>query len=407
MKLLNLNTKNLIYLIIFLTPLYLMRFSVFNIPTNILEVLIFITFTMWFIENKNRFQFNKIKITNSIYIFPIAILLSGLVISTIISGNNSHSWGIIKGWFILPMVFSWLVFQKIKTEQEISSILKTIFYSTSVIALISLIYYFTGNLTYDYRLKAFYLSPNYLAMYLSPGLVFGIWYLVFGIKNKKYNSEFWLFAVNCLLLVLILFLTRSHGAWVAVIASLFIAYLISSKKKPLTNYLISSFLFITLCFLFSTFLFSADNNNQSSFSSRLAIWKSSVKILQEHWLFGIGAGNFQEKYLEYQKYFPPYPEWAVPQPHNIFLAFWLQTGIIGLVGFLWIITVWLKNIFIKIKNSSLDKPATVLLAIMLYFLIHGLVDTPYWKNDLAFIFWIILTLGIITCLNNQSVIRYK
>ena len=27
---------------------------------------------------------------------------------------------------------------------------------------------------------------------------------------------------------------------------------------------------------------------------------------------------------EYQKHFPPYLEWAVPQPHNLYLAFWLQ-----------------------------------------------------------------------------------
>ena len=64
------------------------------------------------------------------------------------------------------------------------------------------------------------------------------------------------------------------------------------------------------------------------------IWKSAGLMIKNNPLFGIGPGNFQEKYMEYQKYFPPYLEWAVPQPHNIFLAFWLESGLIGLAGFI-------------------------------------------------------------------------
>jgi len=29
----------------------------------------------------------------------------------------------------------------------------------------------------------------------------------------------------------------------------------------------------------------------------------------------------------------------------------------------------------------------------MYILIHGLVDTTYWKNDLSIIFWLVIVLG--------------
>ena len=33
-------------------------------------------------------------------------------------------------------------------------------------------------------------------------------------------------------------------------------------------------------------------------------------------------------------------------------------------------------------------------AAMVTILLHGFVDTPYWKNDLAFSFWFLIGLGV-------------
>ena len=124
-----------------------------------------------------------------------------------------------------------------------------------------------------------------------------------------------------------------------------------------------------------------------SWQSRLIIWQSAGTIIKDHSLIGIGPGMFQRYYLDYQAKFPPYLEWAVPQPHNLFLAFWLQTGLLGLIGFIWL----LFNFFGSVTPKSLL--SVVLMAAMIYILIHGLVDTTYWKNDLAIIFWLIIALS--------------
>jgi len=119
-------------------------------------------------------------------------------------------------------------------------------------------------------------------------------------------------------------------------------------------------------------------------------------MLKNNFIFGIGPGNFQNKYLEYQKYFPPYLEWAVPEPHNIYLAFWLQSGIIGFTGFIILIFSWLKKITKEILNNQKNSHIlAVSLGIMTYILIHGIFDTTYWKNDLSLVFWIIFSMALL------------
>jgi O-antigen ligase len=127
--------------------------------------------------------------------------------------------------------------------------------------------------------------------------------------------------------------------------------------------------------------------DRSSSMSRMMIWSAALKIGWDNPIIGIGPGRFQEKYLEYQKYFPPYLEWAVPQPHNLWLAIWLQLGILGVVGFGWLLVTWLKEFADKKDKKEIDY---MYLGIMLSILIHGMVDTPYFKNDLAIIFWLII-----------------
>ena len=130
-----------------------------------------------------------------------------------------------------------------------------------------------------------------------------------------------------------------------------------------------------------------------SIKSRLVIWQSAWEILKDHPLIGIGPGMFQKYYLDYQPRFEPYPEWAVPQPHNIFLAFWLQTGLLGLIGLVWLLAVFFRETKKGLNPGQGSILMIILMAAMIYVIVHGLVDTTYWKNDLAIIFWLITALA--------------
>ena len=80
-------------------------------------------------------------------------------------------------------------------------------------------------------------------------------------------------------------------------------------------------------------------------------------------------------------------EWNMLHPHNIFLAFWLNMGLAGLIAFVWLCgkaLLWLT------EEDTKERPLAALMVVVI--LVHGLFDTPYFKNDLAFQFWLLMAI---------------
>ena len=528
-------------------PAYLWRTEIFSIPTTMLELMIYILFLIWLAgriltspcplfrkEGKislalffkrginpplakgglggvlnfsiSQFLFKKtvhnsqFTIHNSKLIAGIVLLFLGLTISTIISTDIKTSAGIFKGWFIDPFLFFLVLINVIKTKKQIIHLFSAWALSGLAVAIISLFYLITGDLTYDGRLKAFFLSPNHLVMYLSPAFLVSLVFLLnklleIGnwrpplnlllrkegkiknillrkegeIKNPLlakegagggFRIEYCILYITILIIIFIpLYFTFSYGAFLGIAAAVF--YLIfvffRIRRGIILNYkpslrgnppaggdrsnlaetnqraklrdcralfryrstpLAMTAVVILCFFIFSSILFLSagkfqqivDSQSRSSFHSRLMIWDASREILKDNFVFGIGPGTFQEVYLSYaDKFSEPYLEWAVPQPHNIFLALWLQTGIIGLLGFILILIWFFNNIQIplapfnkggrKFHNSQFTIP----IILMIYFLIHGLTDTTYWKNDLSLMFWTLI--GVMVIYRNGAVIK--
>jgi len=379
------NLENLIYLTIFALPRYLLRFSFFGFPTNVLDGLIAVcvVWRIFFYEEKIDYKlfFEKYKP----FVFSVGLIFFGLTVSVLANKNYAAGFGIIKSWFLLPLVFSLVVSSVIK-EDKIKNIFLAYYISAFIVALVSLGYFFLGQITYDGRLAGIFNSPNYLAMYLAPAVFIGC-QLFFGASR---NSKTF-FLISGAIILAALYLTFSYAAWVAAAVALVLVFILEKKinwKKVLI-------IIFAIIILFSSqveknkFSSLANLDERSSLQSRMMIWRSVEKMLADNWFWGIGAGNFQEKYLENQKYFPPYLEWAVPHPHNLFLTFWLYGGIFGLAGFIMLLYFWFAKVLSTTKNSQLK---FIALGIMFYILLHGLVDTTYFKNDLAVLFWMLFAI---------------
>lgn len=383
-------------LAIILSPLYLARFTVLTIPTNLHEILVILCIILFF-SNRDRYPFLDIFKKNKLLYVGTFLLLLGLILSVIINGINVHSLGIVKSWFIIPILFALILPSIFKDQKNISVILLALFFSISAVSIISLLAFAGGIKTYDGRLEGIYNSPNYLAMFLAPGVF--IWFFIRYAKDTVSKSRIHSFflRIGFASILIALYLTYSYAAWVSIFISLLP---IARLKKVLARKIALAIGMIFLCFV----IFQSDTqklkslikmDHRSSFESRVMIWKSSGKMLADHPLFGIGSGNFQQKYLEYQKFFSPYLEWAVPHPHNLILSFWLFSGSLGLIGFILILFEIFKNIILnKKKDDATSLFFAVVLSYFSYVVIHGIFDTTYWKNDLSFIFWLFAFLAI-------------
>ncbi len=378
-----LNLEKTIYLSIIILPLYLLRINFWGIPTNLWEILALIGIFWWIINTKGELNISW-KRNDMRYLFiGVVMILIGLIVSTVLNKNYLAGFGIIKSWFLVPCAFSFMAVSALG-QNKLKNIFGALYISAFLVALISLIYYMLGETTYDGRLQAFFNSPNYLAMYLSPAVIIAIYLLG---ESRKQKTRLRSIYISLAIISLALFFTYSYAAWVSVIVSLIFFTVIS--KKPGRRYLIAILLGIILVLFFQKnsekFISLLSLDERSSLASRVMIWRSAGKMIEDNWLWGIGPSNFQADYLEYQKYYPPYLEWAVPHPHSLYSAFWLYGGILGLIGFIILI-------FLAVTRLRLDKKKEIMslvsFSIIIYFLIHGVFDTTYFKNDLAVVFWL-------------------
>lgn len=383
------NLENWAYVAVFLLPLYLLRFNVFGAPANAWEVLAMGGILLGWRRIISLFKAGAKK-----YFWPFLLIIFGFLISILAGKNYAVGFGIIKSWLILPFFFAFLSGLVVRKEKR-KNIYLAYYFSAFFVAVVSLGFYFSNHLTFDGRLRGIFNSPNYLAMYLAPAVII----YVFGKEKPRLKKYFAHFSLGAILFSL--YLTFSYAAWGALVAAVSGVFLAQGRLNAKKVWVISGIFFIFAIFQFENNKFSdlINFDSRSSLSSRIMIWNSAGKILGNHWILGIGPGNFQRAYLEYQKYFPPYLEWAVPHPHNVFLAFWLSGGVLGFFGFLWLLVIFFGDVWKKIRRVETRQGLVstdvlhISVGIMLYILIHGLFDTTYFKNDLAVVFWLTYFLG--------------
>jgi len=367
-------------------PLYLWRTVFFGVPTTFLELSIYAVFLAWLIH----LLMGKPKITyKTPFTWALIFLSIAAVISAVVSSDLRMSLGLLKGWFIDPLFVYVLVINILKPSD-----LKNLFFSFAVgggvLSFFGLYCILTGQLTYDGRLAIFFENPNQLSLYLVPMIIFAL----VGVQTFK-NWRRYVGVAAAVLAVVSLIFTYSYGGLLALIGALVATSFFMFRQKWLVP-VAGIIVLIGLLFLrlankqIASIL---DIVGRSSSSVRLEVWQTSWQLVKENSLFGLGLGRFQPVYLEkVQQLFTNPLELNVLHPHNLFLAFWLNLGFAGLFIFLWILIRFFAVFAALIKKVD-SKNRLILLglfAVMTATVIHGLVDVPYWKNDLSVIFIILL-----------------
>lgn len=220
---------------------------------------------------------------------------------------------------------------------------------------------------------------------------------------------------------------RSEGALIALLGSIFVILFFLETGKlfsKLRVLLLSSSVFVLL-FVLAIAPLRLEFMNQvklDDFSGQIrkAQWEETVVMLRDgKWVTGSGLAKYKEAIEPYHKngiYIrnndPDFDEriksdpnyqadhWQALEiflyPHNLFFNFWVELGLAGMLLFLWII---LKSVYLSLKTLKIEKePKTRVLILaalgaMLVVIIHGIVDVPYFKNDLSVLFWLIVSLS--------------
>lgn len=386
-----------LYLFVFLLPLYLIRvdipvLGVGRNPALSLSELLFYILAAGIVIRNWRTVYAKTKelFTDERPLFiGASYIIMGVLVGMWQSNDALQTLGILRGWVIAPITLFFIT-RTLNFNKEY--IIRALAASSSTVGLASFLAPSAFNL--EGRLQGFYGSPNYLAMYLAPLLPLLIYEVFKSIKEKNlFTTALWV--ACCVVTVAAIFFSFSQGAWLGIGAVLAIAALWHAKKKFSTKtVIVASFVIILFIeFVGQSFL---QDFVTSSLQSRVGLWEAAWNIGVDHPFFGIGAGMFPEAY-KIQKHTVLYPvglETAL-HPHNVFLAFWLYGGLLGIMGFgtilFWLAKKLYSRVVIKDQKNAVFYSAIA--AAFIIVLVHGLVDTTYWKNDLAFMWWILVAIG--------------
>jgi O-antigen ligase len=143
----------------------------------------------------------------------------------------------------------------------------------------------------------------------------------------------------------------------------------------------------------------------NTLSLRLSLWRSALNLLAHHPLLGGGLSGFQSSVQPYRD--PAYRE-ALIDPHNLFLNFWSETGLLGLLAFVWLSVVAVRYVARGVRGGSGSRALSIGVgAALLAVLVHGLLDVPYFKNDLALVFWVLLAVQVASLARSPRLSRSR
>jgi O-Antigen ligase len=186
---------------------------------------------------------------------------------------------------------------------------------------------------------------NTLAGFLLPSLILLLGQFTTLFKQRATWQQWFFIGMVFFGILLCFLLTKSRSAW---LAFTLVAMLALVWQRVHSFWLFGSGSLVLMVGLLIAW--AAGGLDQQVWSEapvsvlyRLQYWKSSFSMLQDHWLFGVGPGNFQSVYPLYKL---PEASETIADPHNWLLEIATTTGCIGLS----IIMLW-GMVFIRNMRS--------------------------------------------------------
>ena len=260
-------------------------------------------------------------------------------------------------------------------------------------------------------------NPNLFGGYLIAGFTSIIAMCAVYFKNKHIKS-----AIIAFLMILTaafcIFLTGCRGAYVALFtiilgliwASFRIVFfdIVNEKIKLIWKYIIGCFALCSAGFmmlnhgilqrLMSIFILRGD----SSTSFRMNVYHSAFQMFHDNPICGIGVGNkvFREIYGLYML-----SGYDALSCYCVFLEMAVESGIFALIAYLMFLgsLIYSGIKFIRRNNDlSIKFIAIAALMAIIAVMVHGSVDTVYFRPQIQYIFWTMVAILTVLVRENKS-----
>ncbi len=394
-----------IFLLFLLLPTYLIRFQVGPLPSTLLEIMILLLAAVWLLKGKNYKtipgELLSLWREHKLLVIGTLLFVIGATVSIFTSVDIKKALGEWRAFYIEPLILFFVLkqyLQKLSPEKKYSVLHNFIFFPLIlcglITSLLAIYQHFTGFLVPHafwanrdtYRVTAWYGFPNAVGLFLAPIFPLAL-YLIKKTWQRTKKVLHPIIALSSLFLptsILAILFAKGSGPLLGVGAGIGVLLLIYKKTRIIT---------ILLGVLGIVGLFLLPNDHAikqellaKNFSGQLRrdMWQETVELLKDRPIQGAGIASYEERIAPYRQ---NKKIEIFHHPHNIFLTTYVNTGLLGLLGFI-ITLIWC----VKTGLQNLKLGTQFILSSLAVILLMGLVDSPYIKNDLALLFWLLPTL---------------
>src|SRR4029077_9081322 len=376
-------------------PLYVVRYKFGPIPTTLLEDLILVTVGLYIAGRMRARDWRPARASLEI---PIVVLLVAGLVGIAISSDHVGAIGIYRAYFIEPIALFYVAIDLLKTREDFRVVLLGLAIGATVFALMNLGAWVVALATHQPihsgdAPEALYTSPNAVAMFLEPPLAIAAGFALYGHDSRERRA-----AIACLAILFVaLMATLSRAGWLTLAVLALVAVITMPNRKVkaviLGGAVIGGFAGAQIPLVHERLARQLDPNfNFNTFEGRLQIWSDTLHMLRDHPILGAGLRAYTQVMAPYLT--PP----RIPElyPHNVYLAMWSERALLGLAASAVIVGMLLwrgSRRFYQAHGFArplLWGTAAAFAAVA----VHGMFDTPYFKNDLAVEFWIVAALEI-------------
>ncbi|WP_019554488.1 O-antigen ligase family protein [Propionispira raffinosivorans] len=235
-------------------------------------------------------------------------------------------------------------------------------------------------------------NPNILAGYLVVimSIVFGLFCKLADKKQRGILTAFFCLLGICL------GLTYARGACLT-LALVIAGYGILQNRKILAGFIVLAIMLLTFDAALYERLLSIFTKVDTSSEMRFALWESTMAMILDHPLLGIGWGSYWMVYPEYDFYINN-PAVRIVHAHNLYLNFAAE---IGLAGFMSFMVCMLGHMSLALSNTHL-RESKFLNGLLLgcglaivSILLNGFTDYVLFNIESSMLFWFLCALIVL------------
>jgi O-antigen ligase len=374
-----------------LTPAYTIRWHVGFYPSTVLEVAVVLTVVAFVVETWRTGALPDLRTPLTL---PAALFLLAGAISVVAAPDRRAALGIFRAYLIEPIAFFLVLAVAIRTTRQALFVFAGLAAAGVVVGIANSVVILDALRHHQVSAEltgpvVIYTNANDIALFLVPLIAVAGAVVLFG-EDRRVR---WAALVFVIIAIVSTLLSFSRGGYLALAAvSLGIALAHSRRWWLLGGAAGAAIVLLLIPPINRRVSVELDfANPANTLVGRFGLWQATLKMLEQHPIFGAGLSGFAQVIAPYWN---PFHTDRFIYPHNIVLTFWSETGLLGLAAFAWILVTGFVISRRAWRDSSSEwRPIGlgVLLALVAV-VVHGLVDVPYFKNDLSLEFWALLGL---------------